>query len=436
MSNDKFLIKGISGRKTLKGSIPINGAKNAALKAMVASLLFRDEVVLKNVPDIEDIRRIVDLLEDIGVSIKKTGKGGYSLLCSKSMKPDMSEAISAKIRSSIVVTGPLLARLGRVSFPHPGGCIIGARTIDFFLEGYKKMGAKIRINKERYIIEAPGGKLSGATFFLPTPSVTVTETFIMTAVLARGKTVIKNAALEPEIKYLADFLNDCGARIEGAGTSTITIHGGKLLSAKNKQYVTMPDRIEAGSFLILAALAAKDVSITNCDPAHLDAVIETLARGGVKIEVGKRSVRVVSRSGSSKTRLRAVNIKTHEYPGFPTDLQAPMAVFLTQAMGESMIFETIFEGRMAYVESLKGMGANITPMDPHRILVKGATPLRGRELESPDLRAGLAFIVAATIATGNSIVHNAYNVDRGYEHIEKRLKKIGLDILRIQEQKA
>lgn len=433
MSNVQFLIKGLAGSRTLKGVIPVGGAKNAALKALVSSLLFRDEIILNNVPDIEDIKRIIDLLKEIGVRVKKNTKDNYSLFCESTIKSNIPEEISKKIRSSIVVTGPLLARVGKVSFPHPGGCIIGARPIDFFLEGFEKMGAKVQITEDKYIIKAPQGRLVGASLFLPNASVTVTETFMMTAVLSHGKTVIKNAALEPEIERLANFLNQCGARISGAGTPTITIIGsnGKLLSAKKIQYTTIADRIEAGSFLILAALAAEDVTITKCNPKHMDAVIEALKSAGVDMEIGKKSIRVRASSSSNKTSIHGVNIKTHEYPGFPTDLQAPMAIFLTQAEGESLVFETIFEGRLAYAESLSSMGADITPMDPHRMLIKGPTPLRGKELESPDLRAGLAFIVAAIIAQGESVVHNAYNIDRGYEYIEKRLQKIGVDIMRI-----
>jgi len=434
MSNTKFLIKGLAGRRTLNGIIPVGGAKNAALKALASSLLFRDEIILNNVPDIEDIKRIIDLLKDLGVRVRKNKKDSYALFCGQTLSGNISEEISKKIRSSIVVTGPLLARVGKVSFPHPGGCIIGARPIDFFLEGFKKMGAKVQITQDKYVIKVPQGGLVGALLFLPNASVTVTETFMMTAVLARGKTVIKNAALEPEVEYLANFLNQCGARISGAGTPTITITGsnGKFLSAKKIQYTTIADRIEAGSFLILAALAAEDITITRCNPEHMDAIIEALKRAGVNMEIGKKSIRVWKNSASNKTQ-NSVNIKTHEYPGFPTDLQAPMAVFLTQAKGESLVFETIFEGRLAYTEALHSMGANITPMDPHRILIKGVTPLHGKELESPDLRAGLAFIVAAVIATGDSVVHNAYNIDRGYEHIEKRLQKIGVNISRIHK---
>lgn len=434
MNKDTFHITGLAGAHTLEGEIPVGGAKNAALKMVAASLLFADELTLKNVPDIEDIHRIADLLEDMGVSVAKKGTHTYVFNVGKDIRTTLSPEIAKKIRSSVVVTGPLLARCGKVVFPHPGGCVIGARPIDFFLESFKMMGATVKEKETEYIIEAKDGKLTGATLFLPTPSVTVTETMMMAAVLAKGTTVIKNAALEPEIAYMATYLNQCGAKITGAGTPTITIKGGSLLKAKGKAYVTMPDRIEAGSFLILAALAGKDVTVTKCDPSHLEAVVHTLQRAGIEVEVGKSTLRVVRNASTNKGAIKAVNLKTHEYPGFPTDVQAPMVVLLTQAEGESLVHETIFEGRLAYAESLEGMGADITPMDPHRMIVKGMTPLRARNLTSPDLRAGLAFVLAAIVAKGESIVHNVYNIDRGYESVEKRLQAIGVKIERKAEE--
>ena len=331
-----------------------------------------------------------------------------------------------------MLTGPLLARTGRAVFPHPGGCVIGARPIDFFLNSYKKMGATVKETKDEYIIEAKGGNLTGAKIFLPTPSVTVTETIMMAGILAKGVTTIRNAALEPEIEHLAKFLNRCGANIRGAGTPTIVIQGGSLLKGANFPYTTIPDRIEAGSFLVLGAIAGKDVTVTDCNPEHLEAVTEMLRCIGIVVEEDKTSLRVTAGDKSREKRLRAINIKTHEYPGFPTDLQAPMAVLLTQIRGESMVHETIFEGRLAYSESLVGMGADITVMDPHRMLVRGKTPLHARNLTSPDLRAGLAFILAAIAAEGKSIVHDVYNIDRGYEVVEKRLQAIGVDIQRVK----
>ena len=422
-----FVIKGLEGERVLHGSVAVTGAKNAALKAIAATVLFRDTVTLTNIPLINDTERMFELLKDMGAEVSNPKKGTYTVCIPQKFSSDLTPSIAKRMRASVVATGPVLARFGKVSFPHPGGCVIGARPLDLFVDGFEKMGATVTMKEDRYFVEAKGG-LKGAEFFLKNQSVTVTETFMMAGVLAKGTTVIKNAAMEPEIVDLANFLNSCGAKIVGAGTPTVTIKGGKLLSAKGHTYKTMPDRIEAGSFLVLGALAARELHITNCNPAHLESPIEILRSAGVKIEVKKTEIIV-----RAPARLTAVDIKTHEYPGFPTDLQAPMTVFLTQAEGESKVFETIFEGRLNYTEALASMGAQITMMDPHRALVRGKSSLRGRKLMSPDLRAGLAFVIAAIIAKGESVIHNVdTTIDRGYENIDNRLRAIGVDIKRAE----
>jgi UDP-N-acetylglucosamine 1-carboxyvinyltransferase len=291
------------------------------------------------------------------------------------------------------------------------------------------MGATVKEKGNQYEVVANGGRLKGAEIFFRNQTVTGTETMMMAATLAKGKTVIKNAAMEPEIVWLSELLNRSGAKIVGAGTSTITIDGVSALSSDGGEWGVMPDRIEAGSFILLGAVAGKKLEVTNCDPTHLESLIETLRTSGTDIIVKKDSVLI---SAPKKGRiLRGVSIKTHEYPGFPTDLQAPMMIYLTQTEGESLVFETIFEGRLNYTESLSQMGANITMMDPHRVLVRGPASLKGRKLESPDLRAGLAFVMAAIIARGNSEIHNVYNIDRGYEAVEERLRAIGVAITRV-----
>lgn len=425
MAKSKFLIKGLGGRKSLNGVIRVNGAKNAALKLVAASILFKNELILKNIPDIEDIKHTARILEELGFSVKKEGGHTYKIKPTGHINFELPREMAKRLRASIVLAGPVLARTGKVKFPHPGGCVIGKRPIDLFLDGFKKMGARVASGGSSYTISAERGKLKGAEIFLRIPSVTATETFMMAGTLAKGTTVIKNAAMEPEIAHLAEFLVSSGAKISGAGTPTVTVKGGGPLYSKSA-HRTMPDRIEAGSFLILGALAANDLLIKNCEPKHLELLIEMLRGAGVKIETGESSIRV--RAPGKK--YKPVDVKTREYPGFPTDLQAPMTVFLTQAEGESFVFETIFEGRLNYTESLARMGADIKTMDPHRIIVKGPKPLRGKVLESPDLRAGLAFVIAAVVASGESAVHNVYNIDRGYESVEKRLRAIGVDILR------
>ena len=425
MSN-ALVIKGLAGERSLHGTVRVTGAKNAALKAIAATVLFRDTVTLTNIPEINDVEKMFDLLGDMGAEVTHSKRGTYSVSIPRGFSSELSPAIAKRMRASVVVTGPVLARFGKVSFPHPGGCVIGARPLDLFVEGFQKMGATVVLKDETYVVTAKGG-LKGAEFFLKNQSVTVTETFMMAGVLAKGTTVIKNAAMEPEIVDLAEFLIKSGAKISGAGTPTVIIKGGKLLSGKKAVYKTMPDRIEAGSFLVLGALAARELHITNCNPLHLESPIEALRSAGAFIETKKSEIIV-----RSSSQLNAVDIKTHEYPGFPTDLQAPMTVFLTQTEGESRVFETIFEGRLNYTESLASMGASITMMDPHRVIVRGKTELRGRKLTSPDLRAGLAFVIAAVVAKGESVIHNVdTTIDRGYEDIETRLRALGVDIERV-----
>ncbi len=427
---EAFVINGFAGDKKLKGSISVSGAKNAILQALTFSILFKDEVIYKNVPEISDVQNMLILLKESGAVVNRKSKGTYSIKVGRKVSTELSPEISKKFRASIVLTGPMLARFGKVSFPHPGGCVIGSRPIDIFLEGFKKLGAKVDESTEGYKIYTVAKKLKGAKIFLKKPTVTGAQTLMMAAVLVKGKTTIKNAPLEPETKVLADYLNYCGAKISGAGTSTIEITGTGPLKAKGRPFITPPDRIETGSFLILGALCAKSLEIKNCEPNDVEALTETLNSCGVNLKISKNKIEVWDES--KQKDFITTEIKTHEYPGFPTDLQAPMVVFLTQAIGESLVFETIFEGRLNYVTELARMGADIRLWDPHRATVRGKTSLRGREVESPDIRAGLAFIIAAILAEGQSIIHNIHYVDRGYEKIEERLKKIGVDIVRVK----
>lgn len=424
---DFFAVSGLGGKKVLSGTIPVYGSKNALAPALAAPFVFREPLSLSNVPLLEDLKRTEELFSDIGVSAKARGRT-YTFTVPKSIETSLSEDIAKRIRASILLTGPILARFGSVSFPHPGGCVIGERPIDIFLEGYRAMGAIVRETRRHYYIRAPKGGLRGATFYFRTQSVTGTETFALAALLSHGTTVLKNAAIEPEITELLTFLRASGAEIEGIGTQTLVIRGGGLLKRRAPRYRIIPDRIEAGSFLILAALAGKKVTVRNCEPAHLDSILHFLSHAGVSLAVEKTAVTVTARRDG--TAYRSVGIKTHEYPGFPTDLQAPAVVFLTQAEGDTTVFETIFEGRLNYTDELNRMGADIRMMDPHRVLVKGPTRLSGKTLESPDLRAGLAYLIAGIVANGRSVIHNAYHVDRGYERIEERLRAIGVPIER------
>lgn len=406
---EQFTIKGLGGEKTLHGTIAVRGAKNGILKALAATVLFDDEVPMQNVPDIEDVKRMRELLEAL-----------------KTEPTVLKKDIAEKFRASIVLTGPVLAREGYVEFPFPGGCVLGERSIDLFLNGFRAMGAVVEEEDSYFNITAQ--KLKGARITFPLVSVTATETLMMAAVLAGGTTVLENAAMEPEIANLASYLNECGAQVSGAGTPAITIVGGGLLHAGGISYNTPPDRIEMGSFAILAALAGKDVTITHCNPTWVEVPLTLLRQAGVDIEVGNDFIRI----RASDIPYRMVSVHTHEYPGFATDLQAPMAVFMSQCVGEGNILETIFDGRFRYVDDLALMGADIVVMNPHRVVVRGPKKLSRKNLESPDLRGGLAYILAATVAEGTSTIDNAYLIDRGYERVEERLQALGLDIKREQ----
>lgn len=424
---EQFVIQGLSGVKSLEGTITVGGAKNAVLPASAASLLSDTPLTLTNVPYIEDVLRMSELLEGLGVTIAKDASS--LTLHAKEVHTSHIERESAKrMRSSVFLTGPLLARFGEARFPHPGGCVIGERPIDQFIKGFAKMGASIAHEDEWYVVRAKGG-LKGVTIFFDLVSVSATETFMMAATLAQGTTVLENCATEPEVVFLAELLRRGGAQIYGDGTSTIHIEGGTLL-AFTESVEVIPDRIETSSFLLLAALAGKHISIENCNPQHVRIMTQYLESTGVPLEIGGNHIRIHSNTKPNTSFISARDIRTHEYPGFPTDIQAPLTVFLTQVSGENTVFETIFENRLGYTDDLIKMGADITVWNPQKMMVRGPRKLKGRELMSPDLRAGLAFIMAAIVAEGMSVVGNAYYIDRGYQHIEQRLRAIGADIQR------
>lgn len=428
-NGDIFKIEGLNGEKTLSGEVSVGGAKNAALPALAGSVLFDEAVTIKNVPDIRDTRRMVRMLEALDVTVEKQGEHTFYINPSTLTSSEFDVDLGEKMRASIILTGPILARVGEVTFPHPGGCVIGARPIDMFLDGYEAMGAEVEEDDGVYTLTAPDG-LHGAEIFFKVPSHTATETLMMAAVVADGETVLKNCSMEPEIIDVAEMLNRAGAQIEGAGTPTMRIVGGSVLNEST--HSVMPDRLEAGSFMILGALCAKNLTIHDVDPEHLELVIRRFQHAGVPIETDNSTISIVKNTAPND-EFSSFDIKTQVYPGYPTDLQAPSVVFLTQASGEARVFETIFEGRLHYTEDLVAMGADITMWDPHRIEVKGPTKLSGRELEGPDIRAGLAFVIAALVASGTSTITNVGYIDRGYEHIEKKLQSIGADIRRESE---
>lgn len=417
----KFLI---NGQKTLKGEIKVGGAKNLALKVIPAALLSSEKMTISNLPNIEDIFKSLQLVEELGFSVKTSGSKTI-IEAKKPSTTDLPPKLADKFRTSIMFVGPLLARFKKVRFPHPGGCVIGAggRPIDLFVDGFLAFGAKIKEEDRSYYIYAD--KLKGCDFFFPKVSVTGTESLMMTACLIEGKTTLRNCAMEPEIKYLADYLNRCGAKISGAGTPTITIVGVKKLKAG--EIKIMPDRIETGSFAIMAAATNSEITITNCEPEHISALLIIFKKIGINFEIGKTWIKM-KKSGE----LKPYNIQTHEYPGFPTDLQSPYVVLMTQIKGNSLIHETIYDRRLIWTDMLSQMGANITMCDPHRVLVTGPSKLYGKKLISPDIRAGIGLVIAALIAEGDTEIDNIYQIDRGYEKLDARLRKLGADISRIE----
>ncbi len=418
----KFIIQG--GYK-LSGEIAVSGAKNSALKIIPAAILSSEPITIKNLPIIEDVDRSLELLECLGAKIKRSGHQA-EINTSGIKSSELNASMADKFRGSIMFVGPLLARFGEAKFPHPGGCVIGAgeRPIDLFLEGYKAFGAEIdESSGEFYHIKAK--KLKPADYFFPLVSVTATESMLMTASIIPGKTVLKNCAMEPEIEALANYLNKQGAKIIGAGSPTITIYGAKKLKAG--VFKVIPDRIETGSFAILAAAANSEITITHCNPEHIMTLLIVLRKIGADFEVGPDWIKMKKRGP-----ILAHNIKTHEYPGFATDLQSPFVVLMTQARGTSLVHETIYDRRLIWTDMLSQMGADITMCDPHRVVINGPSRLNGRRLISPDLRAGIALVIAGLIAKGRTEIDNIYQIDRGYEKLEERLAKIGAHIKRVE----
>ncbi len=413
----------IQGGSRLSGEIAVGGAKNAALKIIPAALLSADPITISNLPDIEDTKRSLEVFVSLGGEVKES-KGKLILSMPTLKRHDLDPHLANKFRASIMFVGPMLARTGEASFPHPGGCVIGAgtRPIDLFLEGFARLGAEVSYKNEKYHLKAR--RLKGAEYFFTTVSVTGTESLMMTATLAEGVTTLKNCALEPEIVELAAYLNRNGAKISGAGTPTISIRGVKRLGAGN--FVTMPDRIETGTFAILAAAARAPLTITHCCPDHIEALLTIFTKLGIVYTRSKDTLKIVS---VPKT-IKPYNLKTHEYPGFATDLQSPFTVLMTQASGTSLIHETIYDRRLLFTDLLAQMGAEITLCDPHRALVHGPTKLQGHSLTSPDLRAGISMIIAGIIASGKTTIDNIYQIERGYQNIEARLKAIGVRISR------
>jgi len=417
----KFII---SGQKTLQGEIAVGGAKNMALKVIPATILSCGKTTITNLPHIEDVDKSLELIVELGAKIER-GKNFVEIDTSGMNQSEFPTKLADKFRTSVMFVGPTLVRLGEAKFPHPGGCVIGAggRPIDLFLEGFQAFGAEVEITDKDYHITAK--KLHGAEYFFTTVSVTGTESLMMTATLIPGKTILKNCAMEPEIEALADYLNKQGAKITGAGTPTIEIEGVESISAGECQII--PDRIEAGSFALLAAASHSEITITHCNPKHLLNLLSIFQKIGIPFEAGDDYLKM-----KPAKQIKPYDIKTHEYPGFPTDLQSPYVVLMTQAEGNSLIQENIYDRRLLWVDTLSQMNANIIMCDPHRVVVSGPSKLYGKRMISPDIRAGIALVIAALIAEGQTEIDNIYQIDRGYERLDERLAAIGADIKRIE----
>jgi UDP-N-acetylglucosamine 1-carboxyvinyltransferase len=420
---DKFVIR---GGNPLLGTIKVSGAKNSALPCMAAAILTEDEVILENIPQVQDIETERKLLVSMGAEVELGyGRAQHrtSIRCAVLSDPVAKYEIVKTMRASSLVLGPLIARTGMARVAMPGGCAIGGRPIDLHIKGLESMGATI--TQEHGYLEARADRLKGAHIVFDKITVTGTEDLLMAAALAEGESVFENCAREPEVMDLAALLNAMGAKIEGAGTSTIRIRGvAKLHGARHR---INPDRIEAGTYLMAGAITGGDLNVDCCNPEHLGALIGKLEECGVKLEIGKENVRV--HSGGT---LKAADITTEEYPGFPTDMQAQYMALVTQAEGTSIVTENIFENRFMHVGELNRMGANIS-VQGRSATVRGGTKLQSAAVMCSDLRASAALVLAALVADGESILDRVYHMDRGYERLEEKLRGVGAQIRRMGE---
>jgi UDP-N-acetylglucosamine 1-carboxyvinyltransferase len=420
---DKLVIR---GGTPLLGTVRISGAKNAALPCMAAALLTEDEVILENIPQVRDIETTRRLLAAMGAEVELGyGRAHHrtTIQCAKLATPEASYELVKTMRASTLVLGPLVARCGRARVSLPGGCAIGARPIDLHIKGLERLGAKM--THDHGYVEATTDRLRGAEIVFDKITVTGTEDLLMAATLADGDTVLRNCAREPEVADLADLLNKMGAKIHGAGTTTIHVKGvSRLHGAKHR---IIPDRIEAGTFLIAGALTGGDVKVSGCDPAHLTSLLQKLQEAGVKTTHTVDAIRVMG-----DNPLQAADVDTEEYPGFPTDMQAQYMALATQADGTSIVTENIFENRFMHAQELVRMGANIK-IEGRRAIVRGKTPLSAAAVLASDLRASASLVLAALVADGETIIDRVYHIDRGYEHIEEKLKGLGAEIRRMGE---
>jgi len=412
----------IEGPCRLKGSVRVSGAKNAVLPEMAAALLIEGAVTLENVPAVRDVETMARVLRHLGMRQVSLENGTLRTEGGDPGNPETPYALVKTMRASILVLGPLLARLGRARVSLPGGCAIGARPIDLHIEALRRMGATLAI--EHGYVVASCRRLKGAEISFDTRTVTGTENVMMAAALAEGRTILRNCAQEPEVADLARFLNACGAKVAGAGTDTITIDGVTRLAGTEHRVI--PDRIEAGTFLMAAAATGSGITVEACDPSHLVAVTDKLKECGVALESSGEAIEV-----RPDGPLRAANVVTLPYPAFPTDLQAQYMALATRAKGVSLVTETVFENRFMHVGELRRMGARIV-VDGQTAIVAGPAPLSGAPVMASDLRASACLIVAGLAAQGETIIDRAYHIDRGYERVETKLQALGARVERVR----
>lgn len=422
----KFVVQG--GRR-LRGTVRPAGNKNAALPMLAATLLTEDEVVLENVPAIRDVRTLIDLLQTLGAEAEWTGPNEVRVRAADVGHVQLDSAAAARIRASILLAGPMLARVGELHLPPPGGDVIGRRRMDTHFLAFQKLGAEFHFDHETFHLRGHG--LRGADIFLDEPSVTGTENAIMAAALARGTTRLRNAAAEPHVQDLCHMLVGMGCRISGIGTGVLEIEGAARLTGG--RFRVGSDHIEVGSFIGLAAVTRSELTIEDAAPQHLDSTLIGFERLGVHVEVRGDSLYV---PGDQEMRVKMdlggyiPKVDDGPWPAFPADLTSIMVVTATQCQGTVMIHEKMFESRMFFTDKLVAMGASIILCDPHRVVVNGPTQLRGGTVESPDIRAGMALLIAALGARGESEIYNIGQIERGYQQIDERLRALGADIQR------
>ena len=420
----KFLVQK-SG--PLDGEVVISGAKNAVLPLMAATILSEEECVISDVPQLKDVDVMKEILLSIGGKIKSAEEGVLSIDMGNIEKWEADYDLVSRMRASFLVMGSLLGRCGRAKVYMPGGCTIGARPIDLHLKGFEALGAEI-IAKDNFIEAiAPEGGLRGESIYLDFPSVGATENIMAAAVLAEGTTYIENAAEEPEIVDLANFLNKMGARIKGAGTDTIKIEGVERVHGAS--HTVIPDRIEAGTYMLAAAITRGTLLIKNMVPDHVKPITAKLRESGVTVELADEGLYV---DASGDRKLVAADIKTLPYPGFPTDIQSPFMSFLTTVEGSSTVIETVFENRLMHVAELNRMGANIMT-EGNKAIVQGCKHLEGAQVIATDLRAGAALVLAGLVASGTTEISEIYHIERGYEKFTEKFRAIGANIMRVEE---